>query len=50
VVGFLKQLVNELAYDDITCPGWGLEPARPSRFQKIHLSQALALIYKKSPG
>jgi len=48
MVGFLKQLVDELAYDDITCPGWGLEPVRTSRFQKINLSHGLALIYKKS--
>jgi SAM-dependent methyltransferase len=47
MVGFIKQLVDELAYDDITCPGWGLEPERASRFQKMHLSHALALIYKK---
>ena len=48
MVGFLKQLVDELAYDDITHPSMGLAPVRTSRFQKMHLSHALALIYKKT--
>ncbi len=47
MVGFLKQLVDELAYDDITHPEMGVKPIRTSRFQRMHLSHALALIYKK---
>jgi len=46
MVGFVKQLIDECGMADITCPGWGLAPVRPSKFEKMHISHGLVIIVK----
>jgi len=46
MVGFIKELVDECGMDDITRPGWGIPPFRPSKFQKMHISHGQVIIVK----
>ncbi len=46
MVGFIKELIDECAYADITCPGLGISPPRASKFKKMHISHALVIIVK----
>ncbi len=46
MVGFIKQLIDECGMGDITCPGLGLSPYRPSKFKQMHISHGLVIIVK----
>ena len=46
LVGFIKQLVDEAGMEDITHPGWGTPPARPSKFKYIQISHGQVFIAK----
>lgn len=46
MVGFIKELVDECAMDDITCPDRGISPYRPSKFKKMEIFNGQAFIFK----
>ena len=46
MVGFVKQLVDEMAMADITWPGLGAGPFRPSLFGRILISYGQVIIFK----
>ena len=47
MVGFVKQLIDEQAFGDITHPKrGGPRPPRPSRFDHMHVIQGLAVVVK----
>ena len=46
MVGFVKELVDELAMPDITHPEFGIPPQRPSRFREMKLSQSHLIVVK----
>ena len=47
MVGFVKELVDELGMADITCPGRGaVSPPRPSKFREMLLSPSHLLVVK----
>jgi SAM-dependent methyltransferase len=46
MVGFVKELVDELGMPDITHPDFGIAPPRPSRFREMKLSQSHLLVVK----
>lgn len=46
MVGFVKELVDELGAADITHPDFGLGPHRPSRFREMKLSTSHLIVVK----
>ena len=46
MVGFVKELVDELGMPDITHPDFGIKPPRPSRFREMKLSQSHLIVVK----
>lgn len=46
LVGFVKQLVDEAAMDDVTYPDWGSPPYRPSKFAFMRISHGQVFIKK----
>lgn len=46
LVGFVKELVDEIGMDDITHPDFGISPRRPSRFREMKLSHSHLIIVK----
>lgn len=46
MVGFIKELVDELGMPDITHPDFGISPPRPSRFREMKLSQSHLIVVK----
>lgn len=48
LVGFVKQLVDEAAMDDVTYPDWGTPPYRQSRFAFMRISHGQVFIQKKT--
>jgi len=48
LVGFVKQLVDEAAMDDITYPAWGTPPYRRSKFQSMQISHGQVFIVKSA--
>jgi hypothetical protein len=47
MVGFVKQLIDGCALEDITMPGRGISPSRPSKIKRIHYSRSLVILEKK---
>lgn len=46
MVGFVKELVDELGMPDITHPEFGIAPPRPSRFREMKLSHGHLIVVK----
>jgi hypothetical protein len=46
MVGFVKELVDELGASDITHPKFGIAPPRTSRFREMKLSQSHLIVVK----
>ena len=46
MVGFVKELVDELGAPDITHPKFGVGPPRASRFREMKLSQSHLIVVK----
>ncbi|HJQ35032.1 MAG TPA: hypothetical protein VJ866_22975 [Pyrinomonadaceae bacterium] len=46
MVGFIKELVDELGMADITHPEFGISPPRASRFREIRLSHSHIFVFK----
>lgn len=46
MVGFVKELVDELGMGDITHPQFGSAPHKPSKFREMHLSPSHLFIIK----
>jgi hypothetical protein len=46
LVGFVKELVDELGMADITHPDFGISPRRPSRFREMKLSPSHLIVVK----
>jgi SAM-dependent methyltransferase len=46
MVGFVKELIDELGMADITHPEFGLAPQRASRFREMRLSQSHLFVVK----
>ncbi len=46
MVGFVKQLVDECGMGDITKPGRGISPYRPSKFRKMQISPEVVIVVK----
>lgn len=46
LVGFVKQLVDEAAMQDVTYPSWGTPPYRNSRFAYMQISNGQVFIIK----
>ncbi len=46
MVGFIKELVDELGMGDITHPQFGVHPHRPSKFREMRLSPGQLFIVK----
>ena len=46
LVGFVKELVDECAMNDITRPGLGRPPQRPSKFRELRISPGHVLVVK----
>lgn len=46
LVGFVKELVDELGMADITHPDFGIAPPRPSRFREMKLSPSHLIVVK----
>ena len=46
MVGFIKELVDECAMGDITYPGRGISPQRPSKFKKMVIVKGQVFITK----
>ena len=46
MVGFVKELIDELGMPDITHPDFGIAPPRPSRFREMKLSQSHLIVVK----
>lgn len=47
MVGFVKELVDEVGMPDISGPGWGMEPFVPSKFASMEISHGLVVIVKR---
>lgn len=48
MVGFVKQLIDECALDDITMPGWGIGPKQHSAIESMHVFGGQVYIVKRS--
>jgi SAM-dependent methyltransferase len=46
MVGFVKELVDETAMNDITFPGLGISPFRPSRIARLEISLGQVFVMK----
>lgn len=46
MVGFVKQLIDEIGMMDITNPEWGRPPQRPSRIARMEISPGLVIVFK----
>lgn len=47
MVGFVKQLIDELGVDDMTAEGFGVGPARQSEIVKIEFQRGQVAVFKK---
>jgi SAM-dependent methyltransferase len=50
MVGFVKQLVDEVGAPDVTRPDWGRGKPRQSRIAKVRISTGHVFVYKPTTG